>query len=244
MHKLVKKKQFSGMCALLLAAGYGSRLRPLTDNTPKCLIKINQMPLLKIWLDGLIQVGFKKIFINTHYLHEKVEAFINNYSEKDRIELVFEKNLLGSVGTLKMLRDRLGEEFFLAHADNLSIFNYDKFYKTFSNVPKDYYGVMMTFKADNPAACGIIEVDHQNNLLAYSEKPSNPSSDLANAAVFILNKKVFDIIDKFPLANDFCADILPHAVNNITTYFNDTYHRDIGTPESLAQADMDMRKAF
>ena len=69
--------------AILLSAGYGTRLRPLTLEKPKCLIKINKKPILEIWLDKLSRLGCKEVLINTHYLSEQVDEFIYNYKSKD-----------------------------------------------------------------------------------------------------------------------------------------------------------------
>ena len=68
------------MKAILLAAGFGTRLRPLTNNIPKCLVPIKGKALLEIWLDKLSDVGVKDFLINTHYLPEKVESFIIHVS--------------------------------------------------------------------------------------------------------------------------------------------------------------------
>ena len=66
--------------AFLLVAGHGDRLRPLTDTTPKCLLPINGKPLLEIWLEHLERSGVEEVLINTHWLHEKVEDYVNNWS--------------------------------------------------------------------------------------------------------------------------------------------------------------------
>ena len=63
------------MRAILLAAGFGKRLRPITKTVPKCLVPIKGKPLLQIWLEKLTKVGVSEIFINTHYLHKKVRLF-------------------------------------------------------------------------------------------------------------------------------------------------------------------------
>ena len=65
------------MKVILLSAGLGQRLRPITNDTPKCLVPINDIPLLKIWLDRLTQEGLGPFLVNTHYLQDKVEDFIN-----------------------------------------------------------------------------------------------------------------------------------------------------------------------
>ena len=88
------------MKALLLSAGIGKRLRPLTYDTPKCLMMINGKPLLEIWLEKLFNVGVNNFLINTCYLNQKVEKFINNSKYKDMVTLVHEEKLLGTAGTL------------------------------------------------------------------------------------------------------------------------------------------------
>ena len=73
------------MKAIILAAGYGTRLRPLTNKTPKCLIPINGKPLLENWFDLLIDQGFSEVLINTHYLAKEVDKYIESYVEKNDI---------------------------------------------------------------------------------------------------------------------------------------------------------------
>ena len=68
--------------ALLLAAGYGTRLRPLTLKTPKCLVEVNGRPLLSYWLEKLEKIGCDEVLINTHYLSNKVIKFLNAYESK------------------------------------------------------------------------------------------------------------------------------------------------------------------
>ena len=108
------------MNALLLAAGYGKRLLPLTLETPKCLIKINQIPLLDYWINHLINdLGFKRIFINTHYLKNKVKNFILNHKYSRSISILEEKVLRDTAGTIMDFVSFNQEEFLIAHADNL-----------------------------------------------------------------------------------------------------------------------------
>ena len=85
----------NGLRAILLSAGLGTRLRPLTNKKPKCLMEINNVPILKIWIEKLEQIGCSEILINTHYLSEQVTQFIDNYSSKSlKILISHEKTLL------------------------------------------------------------------------------------------------------------------------------------------------------
>ena len=87
--------------ALLLAAGLGTRLRPITINTPKCLVKIGNLPLLEIWLTKLKNAGCESVLINTHYLSDQIDNFLQNKRFGDmKITTSYEPVLLGTAGTL------------------------------------------------------------------------------------------------------------------------------------------------
>ena len=88
------------MRALLLAAGLGTRLRPITDTIPKCLVPINGAPLLQIWLERLTEAGIGPFLINTHYLEEQVKTFLEESAFLERAKLIHENYLLGTAGTL------------------------------------------------------------------------------------------------------------------------------------------------
>ena len=107
------------MRAILLAAGFGTRLMPLTANIPKCLVPIKGRPLLDYWLDRLTQAGIGPFLINTHYLSEHVAAFIQSSVYRDQVTLVNEAKLLGTAGTLiANLGYFGGKDGLLIHADN------------------------------------------------------------------------------------------------------------------------------
>ena len=89
------------MKAFLLAAGLGSRLRPLTDRTPKCLLPIGGRPMLQIWLEQMGSWGVTDVLVNTHHLWEQVEAFASTWRGKAKLHLAHEPDLLGSAGTLR-----------------------------------------------------------------------------------------------------------------------------------------------
>ena len=89
------------MKAFLLAAGKGTRLRPLTFKTPKCLVPVNGKPLIDYWFDLFELYGIDEILINTSHLAETVEAYIKDHSRGLKIKVVYEETLLGSGGTIK-----------------------------------------------------------------------------------------------------------------------------------------------
>src|SRR5579859_4895247 len=90
----------SGLKAFLLAAGHGTRLRPLTDQTPKCLLPIGGKPILQIWLEKCREFGISQVLVNIHAHADMVREFLAHYHNGVDVQLVEEPELLGSAGTL------------------------------------------------------------------------------------------------------------------------------------------------
>ena len=226
------------MRALLLAAGLGSRLRPLTDTTPKCLVPINGAKLLDIWLSLLFGGGIERVLINTHHLAQQVRAHVRSSRFSDRIDLVHEAELLGTGGTVLA-----NESFFqrkaglIAHADNLTLFDVAAFIGRHDRRPPGVEITMMTFETDVPQSCGIVELDDRGLVIGFHEKVANPPGTMANGAVYIFNPDVFDYMNGLGRATiDISTEVLPDYLGCIQTFENNIYHRDIGTPESLHRA--------
>jgi mannose-1-phosphate guanylyltransferase len=227
------------MRAMLLAAGLGTRLRPLTDHLPKCLVPIAGRPLLAYWLDLL--AGFEQIVINTHYLPDSVRAFVAAWPERERITLTHETALLGTGGSLLANRARFSEApFLVAHADNLSRFDMAAFLARHHRRPPGVAITMMTFETDNPRSCGIVEETADGIVTAFHEKLDNPPGNHANGAVYIFDPEVLEAIAALgkPVV-DLSTEIIPAFLGRIQTFANRDYHRDIGTPDSLRQAERD-----
>jgi mannose-1-phosphate guanylyltransferase len=225
--------------ALLLAAGLGTRLRPLTDGTPKCLVPIRGKPLLQYWLDTLLADGIGDVLINTHHLAQMVEAFHASSSWRERVRLVYEPNLLGTAGTIVANRDFFGDEpFLVAHADNLSRFSFRAFAEAHAARPRCAAMTMMTFDTDAPECCGIVETDEQGLVVRFHEKVMHPPGTRANAAVYIMEPEVVGFIASLGrLVIDLSTEVIPYFLGRIATFHNAGYHRDIGTPESLRRAE-------
>jgi mannose-1-phosphate guanylyltransferase len=231
------------MRAILLAAGLGTRLLPLTNNLPKCLVEINGRPILDIWIVNLLNSGIKEILVNTHYMADKVESYIKNKSYSESITLTHENKLLGTAGTLlhnsKFTKD---DSVMLIHADNLSIFNIEDFQRRHESRPSGCEITMLIFESDNPSSCGIVEIDEKGIVTSFQEKPNQPKSNLANGAVYIVEPT---LIQKYrnndPIPEDFSTQILPYEIGSIYSFKDTKYHRDIGTPESLLKANLDFK---
>jgi mannose-1-phosphate guanylyltransferase len=232
------------MRALLLAAGIGSRLRPITDTVPKCLVQIQGRPLLDYWLDLVFQGGIERVLLNTHWLAPQVQAHVMASPWVDRIDQVYEETLLGTGGTVLANRDWFqNQSFLLAHADNLTDFDVAGLIAAHEGRPTGHAITMLGFRTDDPSSCGILELDRQNTVLAFHEKVANPPGNLANGAVYIFEPEVIDAIAALerPVV-DLSTEIIPNYLGRILCVETDGYHRDIGNPESLRRANSEFKQ--
>jgi len=229
------------MRALLLSAGLGTRLRPLTKEIPKCLVPINDKPLMGYWLDMFCKEEIIPVMVNLHYLSKKVDAYIAASPYKKCVTTVYEDNLLGTGGTLLKNRHFFNKgPVLMAHGDNLSLFDIKDFIRAHSLRPEHCEMTMMTFETDTPQSCGIVELDQDNIVCAFHEKIDNPPGNLANGAVYILEPSIFDFLESLGKeVIDFSTEVLPHYIGRINTFHNGRYHRDIGTMESYQEAQKD-----
>ena len=226
------------MKAILLAGGFGTRLRPLTDTVPKCLVPIAGKPLLQRWLEKLDKAGVSDFLVNTHYLKDQVENFVANSDFNGRIELVNEESLLGTAGTLLAnigFFDHL--DGILLHADNYCLADFAMFVDAHLRRPSECLLTVMAFRTSEPQNCGIFESDERNIAIGFHEKVAFPPGNLANGAVYILSKELLEQIPHhFPSAENFSTDILPHLVGKIFIYETEKLFLDIGTPENYEKA--------
>jgi mannose-1-phosphate guanylyltransferase len=226
------------MKAVVLAAGLGTRLRPLTDTTPKCLVPVGGRPLLDIWLDALGELGAEEVLVNTHHLADQVADHVLTRHGDPPVRLLHEPTLLGSAGTLRAARELLaGERWFLAmNGDNLTDYDLGHLVLAHSAAGEGVVATLTAFQAPNPSACGIFEVDNRGRLRGFEEKPARPRSDLANAGIYAFSREVLDLIDG-PEPCDIGGDLLPRLVGRAQVVgIGGAYLRDIGTPDALAEA--------
>ena len=225
--------------SLLLSAGLGKRLRPLTLEKPKCLVEINKKPILEHWIDKLENIGIQKVLINTHYLAEKVNDFLSQQQRRDmKIYKTYEKILLGTAGTLIANHEFfIGSLGILIHADNFTKFDLSNLIKSHLKKPKSCLLTMLTFKTSNPKSCGIVDVDSEGIVQGFYEKQDNPPGNIANGAIYLFEDEFLNwLISNHPKAIDFSTDVLPELVGKIYTYHTDMFYIDIGTPYSLEEA--------
>lgn len=225
--------------ALLLAAGLGTRLRPITYSKPKCLVEVGGIPILEHWLRKLEECKCERVVINTHYLAGQVEEYLEG-RRSSGMEVIWkrEKEILGTAGSLREYMHLMsGETTLLVHADNLMCEPLDRFLRAHLRMVNQVKASVVCFRTDSPRSCGIMKVDRDGIIREYEEKPTSPKGDLANGAIFALSK---DFINEFegmePRPYDFCRDVVPRYVDRMYAWKTVMPFVDVGTSDSLRRA--------
>lgn len=226
------------MRAVLLAAGFGTRLKPITDHLPKCMVPIHGLPLLMWWVEQLLESGVHEILINLHWHPDFVRRAFADSPYRDQVQFTFEKELLGTGGTLLNNWNFCNtNELFVAHADNLSLFDVRAFVLAHQKRAKTCEITMMTFDAPDPKSCGIVELNKDGIVTAFHEKVANPPGRRANGAVYLFSSEVMRFIKSIGSAKvDLSLEVIPHFLGRIQSFQNVEFHRDIGTISAYSSA--------
>ena len=225
--------------ALLLAAGLGTRLRPITLHTPKCLVPVAGEPLLGRWLRQLEAAGCEAVLINTHHLADQVVAFLQERTASQmRVHTIHEPELLGTAGTLLANRSFFeGATGLLIHADNAMAGDLQGLLAAHAARPAHCLLSMLTFRTDQPRSCGIVATDASGVVTAFHEKVADPPGTCANGALFAFNPEFVELLTRMhPLPSDFSTEVIPTLMGRIQSWHTELPYLDIGTPAALAAA--------
>jgi mannose-1-phosphate guanylyltransferase len=236
LEELMFNKNNGKTRALLLAAGMGTRLAPLTDIWPKCLMPVCGRPLLEYWLHALGELGVESVLINLHYRAGDVCSFLQQEEYRDWVGVDYEEELLGTGGTLLKNKKKFEDcTTLLIHADNLCVCDMRAFVDFHMHKrPPHTLMTLMTFETSNPQSCGIVELDEDGVVVGFHEKSANPPGNLASAAVFLLEPQVFDWLEmNNNKVFDLSRDALPLLLGKMATWHNVGLMQDIGNIEDL-----------
>ena len=227
------------MKALLLAAGFGTRLGNLTKYTPKPLIKVNNKPILTFCLEQLAQAGVTEVIINTHYLADQIDDFLKKNDAPIKIVISHEKQLLGTAGTLKKHIQVLAEgDFIVMHADNYFADSLRSFVNDHKSRSVGKYGSLGTFETTTPESCGVVILNKDRTIREFHEKVSNPPSNEANAAIYIFTPDVRESLIQLNQDEiDISRNLIPKIMNGLYTHHFEGLFVDIGSPEGLKKAE-------
>ena len=223
------------MKAFLLAAGVGSRLRPITATIPKCMVPVGGQPMLDIWLDAFDRAGVDEVLVNLHHLPDVVRRHLAGRSGTPTVRTCFEPELLGSAGTLAANRAWVNSEemFLVCYADNLTDFDLSSLVQ--AHRKHRAIATLTVFHSERPSAGGVMELDATGTVVSFTEKPAHPVSDLVNAGMYVFRPEVLDELGGAPPL-DIGYDLLPRLVGRARALPVQGYFRDIGTIDAYERA--------
>ncbi len=180
------------MDAVILAAGEGTRLRPLTCTRPKPMLPVAGKPIIEWDLEALSENGFKKAYIIVGYRSEEIKNYFGEQFNGLRLEYIIQKEQLGTAHAISMVKDKITEDFLVMNGDLITSKELIK--NLAENHKKSNANASLCLvRVNNPKEFGIVKLTG-NKVIDIEEKPENPEGDLANAGIYIFNKGVFDTI--------------------------------------------------
>jgi mannose-1-phosphate guanylyltransferase len=221
--------------AFLLAAGNGTRLRPLTQAVPKCLLPIRGVPLLQIWLDNCEAAGIREVLINVHSHPEKFRDLVSKLNSAVKVHIAEEKNLLGSAGTLAEHQSFVAGEdaFFILYGDvltNMSLLEMLAFHQSRKELAS-----LAIHQVPDPRQCGVVSLDNNAVIKAFQEKPEHPESNWAFSGVMIACPQVLELVPTKRPA-DIGFHLLPMLAGKMAAFKISGYLLDIGTLQNYDAA--------
>jgi NDP-sugar pyrophosphorylase family protein len=195
--------------AMLLAAGKGTRLRPLTDALSKCMVEIAGKPILEHNIERLKSYGITDIVINLHYQPESITAHFGDGSRFGvHLTYSFEPELLGTAGAVKQVAAVFDAPFFVWYGDNLSDCRLDRLWRL--HVARGGVATIALHQRDDPTQSGIVGLDANDRVVRFLEKPRAEQifSHWVSAGILALEPRVLDAIAANELT-DFGRDVFP-----------------------------------
>ena len=239
--------------AVILCAGLGTRLRPITDTIPKPMLPLLGKPLLLWNIEQFAKHGVKEFFINLHYRPDVIRDYFGDglkkyfdYGFKWDIKVHYsiyyshEPKLLGTAGGIKKFENQLDNEFFLLYGDILSLVDYTKMSAAFHE-KKDPIGMQRTEPTDSYADADVAELDKDMKFIKIHPKPHTEKYENVHRmrGVFILKKEILPLIPKDAFY-EIGKELLPKVVaagKNFYGYECGEYSKGIDTIEKIKEVE-------
>lgn len=225
--------------AVIMAGGKGERLRPLTDNTPKPMLKIGDKPIIEHNIDRLIQFGIKDVYISINYLGEQIKAYFGDGSEKGiSIKYLEETEPLGTIGSVSLIDKIESETLLLLNSDLLTNLDFESMFEDFQKT-----GALMTvasipYQYQVPYA--VLETKDEI-VRAFTEKPSY--THYSNAGIYLIARSACE--KHIPKSTFYNTTDLMEAViqsgNKLTHHPHRGYWLDIGKYPDFIRAQEDIK---
>jgi len=232
------QKSYLPVDALIMAGGRGERLKPLTDTTPKPLLKVGEKPIIENNIDRLNAYGIDDIWISVRYLGQQLVDYFQDGSEKAlRISYIWEENALGTAGALALVDNFIHDHVLMMNSDLLTDIDFEDLYLFLEEQQADFAVACIPYQVNVPYA--VMEIQDKM-VVGLKEKPTY--THYSNAGIYLMKKEVIDYIPKNETFN--ATDLMECLINNnkkVVAYPLVGYWLDIGKHEDFQKAQQDIK---
>lgn len=231
-------KSYLPVDVVVMAGGKGTRLRPMTENTPKPLLKVGEKPILEHNIHRLSLFGMDDFWISVNYLGEQIEEYFGNGNHKNlNIEYVWEKEPLGTIGSVSRIDNFIHDYVLVTNSDILTKLDYEDLFLHFKKENADLAVVTIPYKVDIPYA--VLETAN-GHVVSFNEKPTY--TYYSNGGIYLMKKEVVNRIPKhtFYDATDLMENLIEEG-KKVLSYPLYEYWLDIGRPDDFEKANRDLK---
>jgi len=240
IEELIKPKEKTNK-VVLIVGGLGTRLRPLTENTPKPMLKVGNKPILQTIVEWFAEYGYTNIVMCVNYKSHIIQDYFSDGSSFGvNIEYIIEEQRMGTAGALSLLKKKLTEPFFVMNGDLLTNVNFEHLYDF--HIANNSIGTMCVGEYDFQVPYGVVNIDG-SNIISIEEKPTYKF--FVSAGIYMLNPKVLDYIPQnefFDMPTLF--EKLISEKQNIISFPLREYWLDIGRIEEYKKGNEEYDKVF
>jgi dTDP-glucose pyrophosphorylase len=233
-----QQKSYLPVDALIMAGGRGERLKPLTDTTPKPLLKVGEKPIIEHNIDRLNTYGIDYIWISVRYLGQQLVDYFKDGSEKGlRINYVWEESALGTAGALALVDNFIHDHVLMMNSDLLTNIDFEDLYLFLENHMADFVVACIPYKVNVPYA--VMEI-RDKMVTGFKEKPTY--THYSNAGIYLMKREVLEHIPKNkPFNATDLMDLLIQSNKKVVAYPLVDYWLDIGRHEDFVKAQIDIK---
>lgn len=232
-----KIRSYLPIDTVIMAGGRGQRLQPLTDVTPKPLLKVGSKAIMEHNLDRLALYGIDNFWVSVKYLGEQIEDHFGNGRERNiNIEYVWENEPLGTIGAVSQIRNFEHDYILVTNSDLLTNIDYELFFLEFLKNDADLAVLTIPYQVSIPYA--VLETDN-GMVKSFKEKPTY--TYYSNGGIYLMKKQMLKFIpkDTFYNATDLMEELIKNKLNVISFPFSG-YWLDVGKHEDFQKAHIDI----
>ncbi|MEQ8523513.1 nucleotidyltransferase family protein [Gracilimonas sp.] len=231
-------KSYLPVDVVVMAGGKGTRLRPLTEKTPKPLLKVGDKPILEHNIHRLSLFGMDDFWITVNYLGEQIEEYFGNGNQKNlNINYIWEDEPLGTIGSVSKIENFIHDYVLVTNSDVLTNLDYEDFFIRFIEEDADFAVVTIPYKVDVPYA--VLETSN-GHVMNFKEKPTY--TYYSNGGIYLMKREVTEGIPKNSFYNT--TDLMERLIaegKKVLSYPLSGYWLDIGKPEDFEKAQEDIK---